>query len=39
MHEILTKQNLEASLRLSIPVEVTCEHGMTVALEESYYMT
>ena len=27
MHEILTKQNLEASLRLGIPVEVTCEHG------------
>ena len=29
MHEILTKQNLEASLRLCIPVEVTCEHGHT----------
>ena len=29
MHEILTKQNLEASLRLGIPVEVTCEHGHT----------
>ena len=29
MHEILTKQNLEASLRLGIPVEVTCEHGYT----------
>lgn len=27
MHEILTKQNLEASLRLGIPVEVTCENG------------
>lgn len=27
MHEILTKQNLEASLRLGIPVEVTCELG------------
>ena len=27
MHEILTKQNLEASLRLGIPVEVTYEHG------------
>ena len=29
MHEILTKQNLEASLRLGIPVEVTCEQGHT----------
>ena len=27
MHEILTKQNLEVSLRLGIPVEVTREHG------------
>ena len=29
MHEILTKQNFEASLRLCIPVEVTCEYGHT----------
>lgn len=29
MHEILTKQNLEASLRLGIPVKVTCEYRHT----------
>ena len=34
MHEILTKQNLEASLRLGIPVEVTCEHGHTCCVRE-----
>ena len=33
MHEILTKQNLEASLRLGIPVEVTCEHGYTCCVK------